>query len=209
MSVNARRALPAVVAAAAAALGVTAWLYLDARANRPPAIHGYVLAEPRALPAVQLVDEHEAPFRAADFAGHWSLLYFGYTYCPDVCPLTLVELANLTPLLATRRVEYYLVSVDPGRDTPARLRDYVAYFDPSFHGLTGSPAALAELAAATETVFDIPEGQDGDNYLVSHSSNLVLLDPRAQVRAVFTPPHEPARLAADFTAIAARYDRLE
>ena len=84
------------------------------------------------------------PFRSADFAGHWSFLYFGYTYCPDVCPLTLVELASLEGQLAAERpaarIEYYLVSVDPQRDTPARLREYVAYFDPELprsHGLAG------------------------------------------------------------------------
>lgn len=211
MSSNvARRALPFAVAVLAAALGIAAWLNLDARQNRPPEIRGYVLAEPRALPAVELVDEQGAPFRPADFEGRWSLLYFGYTYCPDVCPLTLVQLANLKRALEAQGsaagVEYYLVSVDPRRDTPARLREYVAYFDPEFHGLTGAPPALAALASATDTVFDVPEGQDGDNYLVSHSSNVVLLDPSARVHAVFTPPHEPAALAADFTKVAARYD---
>ena len=210
MSSNAaRRAVPAVVAAAAAALGVATWLALDARSSRPPEINGYVLAEPRALPPVLLVDEHGAEVRPEHLHGHWSLLYFGYTYCPDVCPLTLVELANLKRELAmqgvTLRVEYYLVSVDPKRDTPERLREYVAYFDPEFHGLTGSPQALRELAAATDTLFDVPEGQAGENYLVSHSSNVVVLDPRARVRAVLAPPHEPARMAADFTEIAA-YD---
>lgn len=199
--------MPAVVAVAAAALGAGAWLMLDARSSRPPEIHGYVLAKPRALPAVVLVDEHGAETRAEDLRGHWSLLYFGYTYCPDVCPLTLVELANLKRELATQGVtlpvEYYLVSVDPKRDTPERLREYVAYFDPEFRALTGSPQALRELAAATDTVFDVPEGQDGDNYLVSHSSNVVVLDPGARVRAVLAPPHEPARMAADFTKVAA------
>jgi protein SCO1/2 len=202
--------LPLAVAALAAALGVAASLYLDTRVDRPPEIRGYVLAEPRPLPDVQLIDERGATFRTDNLRGHWSLLYFGYTYCPDVCPLTLVQLANLERHLeaerATAIVEYYLVSVDPRRDTPARLREYVAYFDPEFHGLTGAPEALAELAAATETVFDVPEDPDGDNYLVSHSSNVVLLDPSARVHAVFTPPHEPATLAADFTKVAARYD---
>lgn len=205
-----RTALPFAVAVLAAALGIAGWLYLDARAKRPPEIQGYVLAEPRALPVVELVDEHGASFRPANFAGHWSLLYFGYTYCPDVCPLTLVQLASSKRALEAQgvaaRVEYYLVSVDPRRDTPARLREYVAYFDPEFHGLTGAPTALAALAAATQTVFDVPEGQDGDNYLVSHSSNVVLLDPSGRVHTVFTPPHEPEALAADFTKVAARYD---
>jgi protein SCO1/2 len=191
------------------ALGVAAWLLLAARAPAPPAIGGYLVSPPRALPAVELVDESDAPFRTADFAGHWSFLYFGYTYCPDVCPLTLVELANLKRTLAAERIdaraEYYLVSVDPKRDTPARLREYVAYFDAELRALTGASSELAALAEATETLFDVPEGDDGEHYLVSHSSNVVLLDPRGRVHAVFPPPQNAAALAADFTKVVARY----
>lgn len=200
----------AAIAAAAAALGIAAWLLVGTRAQAPLEIGaGYVLATPRPLPAAELVDERGEPFRPGDFAGRWSFLYFGYTYCPDVCPLTLVELANLKKLLAAEplapHADYYLVSVDPKRDTPARLREYVAYFDPEFRGLTGSPEALAALAQATETLYEVPEGEAGDNYLVSHSSNVVLLDPAGLVHAVFTPPHDPKSVAADFTKVAARY----
>jgi protein SCO1/2 len=207
--VTARGLLFAIAAAAATAIGVAAGLYFDAAGERAPEIGGYVLERPRALPPIALVDEQAAPFRAGDFAGHWSFLYFGYTYCPDVCPLTLVELAELKRRLASERpderVEYYLISVDPQRDTPARLREYAAYFDPALRGLTGSHAALAAMAQATDTVFDVPAGQDANNYLVSHSSNLVVLDPDGAVHAVLKPPHDPARLAADFTRIAAHY----
>jgi protein SCO1/2 len=206
---DSRRATIAAVALAAGALGFGAWRYLDSRREAPPEIHGYVLATPRALPAFELVDEHGRPFRPADFVGRWSFLYFGYTYCPVVCPLTLVELAKLEQRLSAElpaeRVDYYLVSVDPRRDSPARLREYVAYFDPSFHGLTGSPDALAAFARATDSLFDVPEHPEADNYLVGHSSNLVLLDPRGDVHAVLSPPHDPAALAADFTKLAARF----
>jgi protein SCO1/2 len=206
---TARRLFFAAAAAGAAALGVATGLYLDAHRVARPAIGGYVLERPRDLPALTLVDEHAAPFHSADFAGHWSFVYFGYTYCPDVCPLTLVALADLKRrLLADQpqeRVEYYFVSVDPQRDTPARLRDYVAYFDPAFRGLTGTPEVLTTLAQATETVFDAPENRNTDNYLVSHSSNLVLLDPAGEIHAVLTAPHDPARLAADFGRVAAYY----
>jgi protein SCO1/2 len=202
------RLLIAATLLLAAALGAATWWYTAGHPAAPPAIQGYVLARPRALPAVELVDEH-GRVAAADFAGHWSFLYFGYTYCPDVCPLTLVELAKVKAQLAGEQrgenAEYYLVSVDPKRDTAARLREYVAYFDASFHGLSGDDDALAALTRATETVFDVPEGQNAEHYLVSHSSNVVLLNPRGEVHAVFTPPHEPARLAAEFIEIARHY----
>jgi protein SCO1/2 len=172
-----------------------------------PKIGGYVLSEPRTLPPVALVDEHGRAFGPADFSGRWSFLYFGYTYCPDVCPLTLVELAKVKKILAEQLPEtltdYYLVSVDPGRDTPERLREYVTYFDPSFHGLTGSIDDLKSLTQQTGSVFFVPEGQSEDGYLVSHSSNIALLDPEGRLCAVFTSPHDPARLAADFGLVVA------
>jgi protein SCO1/2 len=194
---------------AAAALGVAAWLHFGSRAPPIPEVSGHTFATPRALPAVELRDENGAAFRTQSFAGHWSFLYFGYTYCPDVCPLALIELASVKKELATQlpgeRVEYYLVSVDPRRDTPDRLREYVAYFDPSFHGLTGSSEAIAMLADATETLYFVPEGQGADNYLVSHSSNVILLNPAGELYAIFTPPHSPTQLAADFGKLAAHY----
>lgn len=199
-----------IVCVALAALAGGALLAVRYRhAGPPPQIGGYVLPEPQALPAVALVDEHGRTFGPADFAGHWSFVYFGYTYCPDVCPLTLVKLADLKKRLAQTlpgtAAEYYLISVDPARDTPDRLRDYVTYFDPGFHGLTGGVPDLTSLAQATGSVFFVPEGQSQDTYLVSHSSNITLLDPKGRLYAVFTQPQEPAQLAADFAAIVA-YD---
>jgi protein SCO1/2 len=204
------RTATVAAAAAALALGLGTWLVLDALKAPPLEIHGYVLTMPRDLPADDLVDEHGEPFRLHDFVGHWSFLYFGYTYCPDVCPLTLVELTKVKLQLAAdgfaEPSAYYFVSVDPRRDTPARLREYVAYFDEELRGLTGSAAALATLARATDTVFDVPDDAAGDNYLVSHSSNVVLLDPNGRVHAVFVPPHDPAKLAGEFTKIVERCD---
>jgi protein SCO1/2 len=199
------------LAVAVAAAGAGLWIAYSASRPLPlPEVGGYVLGRARALPDVRLVDEHATPFAPADFAGRWSFLYFGYTYCPDVCPLTLIELANLKRELEAQRpgdaVGYYFVSVDPQRDTPARLGEYVAYFDPAFRGLTGSPEALTALATATASLFDVPAGQDGAHYLVNHSSNVVLLNPSGALQAVFTPPHTPARLAADFAKVRAHYE---
>ena len=212
------RTATVAAAVAALALGLGTWLVLDAFKSPPLEIGGYVLATPRDLPAVELVDERGEAFLPHDFVGHWSFLYFGYTYCPDVCPLTLVELTKVKHELAAdgfaEPSAYYFVSVDPRRDTPARLREYVAYFDQELRGLTGSAAALAALARATDTVFDASDdsrGEDsaGDNYLVSHSSNVVLLDPNGRVHAVFAAPHDPSRMAGDFTKVVARYNGLK
>lgn len=202
---KAKRSIIGLAALAAGVLGLWARNHVDEPPAPPPSIQGFVFPEPRKLPAVELVDENGAGFTPQAFAGRWSFLYFGYTYCPDVCPLALIELTALAERLATERPEtavaYYLVTVDPQRDTPERLREYVHYFDPAFHGLTGSLDAVSALAKATETVFFVPPGQGPDHYVVSHSNNFVLLNPSGDIAAIFTSPHSPPQLAADFAAI--------
>jgi protein SCO1/2 len=212
MAGAARPVLPYGAAAMLAlVVGIAAAWYFAQPHPAPPEIGGYVLPDSRALPDVQLVDDGGEPFAPGDFAGHWSLLYFGYTYCPDVCPLSLVELASVKTALATSHpnvpVVTYLVSVDPARDTPARLREYVRYFDPEFRAVTGTPTELGRLATAVGSVFLIPPDQDPERYLVSHSSNIVVLDTAARFTAVITPPHDPASVTADLAKILAFRDR--
>ena len=202
---HARRWLLIAAATAAALVGVAAGRHYW-QSDPPPTIGGYVLQEPKALPPITLVDEQGRPFRPADFRGKWSFLYFGYTYCPDVCPLTLIEFATLKKrldeTLPDTPTSYYLVSVDPRRDTPERLREYVAYFDPTFHGVTGPSDDLKALGQEAGSVFIVPEDQSAD-YLVTHSSNIALLDPEGRLSAVFTSPHTPGQLATDFELIVA------
>ena len=199
-----------VAAGLAVGAGIAANLsWRHAATAPPPQIGGYVLPEPRSLGAFELVDETGAKFAPRDFEGRWSFLYFGYTYCPDVCPLALVELADVKKRLAERapsaRLSFFFVSVDPRRDTPERLHEYVTYFDPEFRGLTGEPVQIAALANAVGAVYFVEPGQDEKTYLVSHSSNIALLEPGGGLRAVFTSPHVAGQLADDFAAIFARY----
>ncbi len=195
-------------AALAIAVGIGVGLWRRAAAP-PPEIGGYVLPSAKPLGTAELVDDRGAKITTQDFAGHWSLLYFGYTYCPDVCPLTLVELAEVKKKLAERTpsaaLSVYFVSVDPQRDTPERLHEYVRYFDPDFHGLTGDITEITALANAVGAVFFVPPGQDEKTYLVSHSSSIALLEPTGALRAVFTAPHDAEQVAADFAKIYARY----
>jgi protein SCO1 len=198
-----------IAAALAIAVGIGAGLWHRAKPEPPLEVGGYVLPTAQTLRPFELVDDRGTKFTAQDFAGHWSFIYFGYTYCPDVCPLTLVELADvkkrLTEATPAAAVSVYFVSVDPQRDSPARLHEYVTYFDPGFHGLTGDVAEITAFANSAGAVFFVPPGQDEKTYLVSHSSSIALLEPSGGLRAVFTAPHTAEQVAADFTEIYARY----
>jgi protein SCO1 len=198
-----------IVAALAIAVGIGAGLWRRAAPEAPLDVGGYVLPSAKPLGTFELVDDRGAKVTAQDFAGRWSFLYFGYTYCPDVCPLTLVELADVKKRLAgltpAASIDVYFVSVDPQRDSPERLHEYVTYFDPGFHGLTGDVADITALANAAGAVFFVPPDQDEKTYLVSHSSSIALLEPGGGLRAVFTAPHDAGQVAADFTKIYARY----
>ena len=166
-----------------------------------PEINGFVLQQPRVLPEFTLLDGHSQPFGRADFEGAWSFLYFGFTYCPDICPTALVEMAKLKELLAASRpdvaAEYYLVSVDPQRDTPERIQEYVTYFDDSFKGLTGDLPEIGKLAQTASVIHVIEPSADGERYEVGHSSTLTLLDPEGSIRAIFKEPLRASVLEDD------------
>jgi protein SCO1 len=167
---------------------------------------GTLLDPPRPLPAAQLVDQDGAAFGADRLRGQWSLLFFGFTSCPDVCPTTLATLAQtyrqLADLPAAQRPQVVLVSVDAQRDTPQRLAAYVKYFSPDFLGVTApSQPAIEEFARQMGVVVAITQLPDG-NYTVDHSAAIFLVDPQGSLRALFSPPHSAALLAADYRRIA-------
>ncbi len=178
---NARTALIVLVALGAFGLGI--WFSLqqgEGFGMGPEPTGGYVLDAPRPLPAFQLVDDRGRPFTEDDFRGHWSMLYFGFTFCPDVCPSALSVMAQVKQHMdAVEGLDdrYYLVSVDPDRDTPERLAEYVTYFDPEFRGVTGAFDQLDIITLAAGAVYRVPEAPEDDNYLVAHSSTFTVIDP--------------------------------
>jgi protein SCO1 len=164
---------------------------------------GTVLPEPRPLPEFALVDHHGRPFGPSRLAGQWTLLFVGFTHCPDICPATLAILARLDEQLQAEGVEVQMlfVSVDPERDDPATLAQYVAHFSPRLIGATGEQPEIDTLMAGLGFAYiKVPLG--GGNYTVDHSAALALVDPRGRVAAYFTPPLRPAALAADLAAVA-------
>jgi protein SCO1/2 len=173
----------------------------------PPLERATMYQAPRPLPAFELVDQHGAAFGPDSLRGRWSFVFFGFVNCPDICPTTLAMLATarnaLEDLPAAERPGVVLVSVDPARDTPPVLARYVAHFDPSFTGVTGTPAALDALAAALGVAVFVGPADDEGHYAVDHSAAVFLVDPAARVVALFTTPHDAAAIARDYRRIVA------
>lgn len=124
-----------------------------------------------------LTDQHGATVTEAALKGHPSALFFGYTYCPDVCPTTLLDLSNYLKQLGPDgdKLKVYFVTVDPERDTEAQMANYLSLFDPRITGLTGSPPAVEQMLKAYRIYWKkIPDGNGG--YSMDHSASVYLLD---------------------------------
>ncbi len=195
-----------IVALAALAIGFAASWYVASQ--RPVELEAgrYFGEQARALPDFELVTHDDRTFGRDDLSDHWNLLFFGYTHCPDICPITLQTLADAVARIDDSDVRdalrVYFVSVDPERDTPALLADYVAHFDPGFTGLTGPLDKLQPLTRALGIAHDFRNKTDGAiAYDVDHSSAIVLINPRAEFAGIFGAPHDPAALARDLTRI--------
>lgn len=182
---------------------------LDADALREQGV--FVLPEPRAIAPAGLTDHTGAPFDAGDLAGRWTFAFFGFTSCPDVCPVALAALAQVERSLAESgdsalhdAFAGVLVSVDPERDTPEAIAKYVGAFSPRFVGVTGDPAALAEFGRQVNAAFMKVPGQGAD-YLIDHTANIVVIDPSGRYHAFIRLPHEPAKILMAYRSIAAAY----
>lgn len=159
-----------------------------------------VMSPPRPLPELALIDQDGEPFTRESLRGRWTLVFAGFTACPDVCPTTLALLKQLGAELDPPPQVLFL-SVDPQRDTPPRLKDYVRYFDPSFDAVTAPEPALAEAARAFGIAYARVPGAGAGDYSMDHSAMLVLVNPDAAIAAYILPPFQPAALKADLAAI--------
>jgi protein SCO1 len=203
-----RIALVLVVAALGLWLG--AWLALRPRgadAPRLPAdLAATVLSHPEPLNEFRASDQDRAPFDLARLKGHWSFLFFGYTHCPDVCPTTLATLSRVHDRLEKKTgvlkgVQFVFVSVDPERDTPARLGPYVRYFNRSFIGVTAPEADLEPLTRELGVLHERAEEAKGKDYTVQHTASIFLIDPKARLKAVFAAPPRAEAMADAFIRI--------
>ncbi len=178
--------------------------------NHQAELSGFAFPSPKALTDIALIDQNNATITAESFKEKWTFIYVGYTFCPDACPMTLTIMDQLYSTLAdnnelTEDVAMMLVSVDPERDTTERLKSYVAHFNETFTGATGTPDNLSSFANQVSAVYSVPEDRSDANYLVDHSSTIILIDPNAAVHAIFTPPQAAEKLSDDFRLLRKRF----
>lgn len=200
--------MAAAFAVALLAAAIT-WLAASSRATQNEDFirvgpGAYAVATPEPVPAFRLHTHDRHTFDNASLVGPWTFMVFGYTHCPDFCPTTLAVLDEVDRELRGRvlgsSVRFVMVSVDPERDTPERLRQYVAAFNPGFVGVTGDAAEIARLGDSLGIVHaKVPE-PTGD-YLVDHSSSVLLIDPQGRLHGVFAAPHVARDLVAGLVAI--------
>ncbi|MDY6946396.1 MAG: SCO family protein [Pseudomonadota bacterium] len=199
--------LAALVAIVAIAAGMLLSRALVDRAGGPTLAKATLIDPPRPLPPMAFVDQQGQPFGVEQLRGHWSILFFGFTHCPDVCPTTLALLAQvektLADLPAEQRPHIVLVSVDAKRDTPERLAAYVKSFSPTFTGVTaGDQPAVEAFALKLGVPVALSPLPDG-NYSVDHSAAIFVVDPSGALRALSSTPHNVPVIAEDYRSIVA------
>lgn len=173
--------------------GVLWWVW-------PPELHGVVLQSPRPTADFTLHSSTGEPVSLSDYRGKHVMIYFGYTYCPDVCPITLNDLSAMARELGPRSMEdvqVLFISVDPVRDTPEHLASYLPHFHPDFVGLTGTVEDIQPVASQFGIFFEAHGGEGDSGYLVDHSSAVTLVDPQGRMRMVFPYGVSGAEMAAD------------
>ncbi|MEE4378327.1 MAG: SCO family protein [Candidatus Competibacteraceae bacterium] len=176
-----------------------------------PEISGIYISPSREVENFDLTNQSGEPFTHAALKDRWSLLFFGYTFCPDVCPATLAQLNQLHNRLAAQGVDadvtVWMISVDPARDTEERLKEYTAFFNPKFGGATGEREEIDKLAKQFGVYYKIHDPEPGaDYYLVDHSAAVIVINPDARLQAVLTETSSTDNLVKDFLAIRTRYD---
>ncbi|MBD8805950.1 MULTISPECIES: SCO family protein [Pseudomonas syringae group] len=165
-----------------------------------------LLPQSRSLPSLSMNDQNGAPVAVDELKGQWTLVFFGYTYCPDICPTTLAQLRDIRtklPQEAVDNMRVVLVSVDPNRDTQQQLKQYLGYFDPRYIGLTAPVADIQKLASALSIPF-IPADTSKPGYTVDHSGNLALIGPDGRQRGFIRSPLNAQKLVAQLPVLLER-----
>ena len=154
----------------------------------PPEFHGMIIQAPQPVNNFTLYGANDRPVSLRDFRGKTVLLYFGYTFCPDVCPATMAELKQMMTELGkdAADVQVIMISVDPERDTPDSLQEYVTHFNPSFIGLTGhNENEVLAVTTPLGVFYEKHEGTAASGYLIDHTASVSVIDNKGYLRIVY------------------------
>jgi protein SCO1/2 len=212
-----------VVASMSLALGLAAfigWQSLSSNSSDSSSVSlsehikddgAFIFPEPINVTDVPFLNEEGQTVSKKNNVGKWSFLFFGYTYCPDICPTTLSVMQQMWIKLDPKmqsQTQVVLVSVDVARDTPEQLKTYMDYFDPDFTAFTGKPASLRSFAAQLNAVYAKVERKNANGeidselgYLMDHSANITILDPNGNYFGFIRPPFNPKKMLKIVTAV--------
>lgn len=206
-----RTTLYILIVAVAMGLGLWAAGHVfqgDSRAAAPQLQAVRLFPQPRTLPEFSLRQSDGTQLAEGELKGHWTLVFLGFTHCPDVCPTTLAQLSQAQKqweaLPASTRPRVLFVSVDPERDDPDRVGEYAHGFHRDTMAATADVPSLEGVARSMSMVFakvPAPEGAAADQYSVDHSATIAVLDPQARMAGIISPPFDPKQIAADMTAL--------
>ena len=180
----------------------------------PAEIEDYLFWQAKELTEFKLTGANNTTLSLNDLKGKWSFVFFGYTHCPDVCPLTMMIMGQAFKILEKNpavfpEIQNIFVSVDPKRDTPEALKEYVSYFNDRFIGVTGSTAELDDFSRQMSALYTIHANeadQSADTYTVTHNSTVFLVDPQGRLYGRFPPPQNPQEIAEVFMKIRTFYN---
>ena len=185
------------VGAGAVVLGLVGYFLVLPR-FQPHVFHGQVIQSSQAAPSIEL-DSADGPVKLSDFDGEVVILYFGYTFCPDVCPITLAKLDRSLEIIGegAEDVNVIMVSVDPQRDTPEMLKEYVEHFNEDFIGVTGDLDTIDRIATMYGVYYEAEEGTDATGYLVNHTATVMVIDRDGYLKLVLPFEGTAEEVAAD------------
>jgi len=184
-------------------------IYMSQSAKQKPIPQDLIaVLRPHAIPILPftLTDQSGQPFTEKRLKGKWSFIFFGYTHCPDICPTTLSTLKQINSALqeqpqAATDIQVIFVSVDPQRDKPEMLEKYMAFFNPKFTAVTGYADPLLNFSRQFGAAYIKEPTDTANNYLISHTSSIFLVDPKIRIVASFSPPHDAQRITAQYLKI--------
>lgn len=165
-----------------------------------------LLEQPRRFTDFELVDHRGESFTRDNFKGKWTFIFFGFTHCPDICPLALADLSRLVnelPAELAQQTQVLMVSLDPGRDTPEVLADYVPYFHEDFIGATGEFLTIRRFANELNVAF--AKVTQGDDYTVDHSGHITLINPKGDYHAIFSSPFHTGPMQTAYRTIVSSF----